>query len=115
MSNAAIQEYQQVRKPGDFDLVLHVRTMLINAGSQPSAIEAYDSHHLIVEASDKVPTIQRFLLNRFWMLQLMNCPDVSTKERYCLIPNGTIDDWVRLFGDSVLPFAMRNNLPTFIL
>lgn len=114
MSNAAIQEYLQVRQPADFDLVAHVRQMLINAGSHPEAISAYDNHHLVLEAMDKVPTIQRFLLNRFWMLQLMSCPAVSTKERYCLIPNGSIDDWVRLFGDTVLPFATRNNLPIMI-
>src|SRR5574343_436390 len=110
MSNVAIEEYKQVRQPTDFDLIGHVRTLLINAGSRPEAIAAFDNHHLIVEATNKVPNIQRFLLNRFWMLQLMSCPAVSTKERYCLIPNGSIEDWVRLFSDSVLPFATKNNL-----
>jgi hypothetical protein len=51
------------------------------------------------------------MLNQFWNLQLMACPAVSINERYCLIYQGEINDWQKLVGDTVLPFAALHRLP----
>lgn len=109
--DVARQEYLTRRTETDFDMISFVRQLLIDSGASQEAIVAYNNNALILEGTDRVPHVQRFLLNRFWMMQLMSCPVVSVKERYCLIPNGDIADWCRLFQDTILPFALKNNLP----
>lgn len=111
MQNIAQQNYRQPRKPGDIDLVAEVRHLLVNAGVPAECINAYEQNNHIVEAIEKNPEVQRFFMNRYWNLQLLSCPKYSIEERYCLIPNGEVSDWLRLFSTKVLPFVIANNLP----
>lgn len=104
------QRYHQGKPDGDLDLVLLVRTLLERSGLQLK-LEAYDNDRFIVEAIDKSSDVQRFLLNRYWSQQLMYCSVTSIEERYCLIPNGTNQDWLSLFESKVLPFVVENDLP----
>jgi hypothetical protein len=110
-NNVAFFEYQQVREPGDRDLVAEVRQKLIQAGVPMESMVHFNNHQNIIDASNKKPEAQRFLLNRYWNIQLLNCPKTSADERFCLIPNGTLDDWMRLFEAKVLPFIITNGLP----
>lgn len=114
MFDSANEAYRAQRQPNDFDLVGEVRTLLINAGVSDRVLQYYDTNHTIIEASSKVPDVQRQLLNRYLYLQIVQCSARSTEERQSLIPNGSIDDWLRLFKASVLPFMVTNNLPTDI-
>ena len=55
--------------------------------------------------------IQRFLINRQWRLILSNAPNVNTMDqRYCLVDQGDIKDWYRLFEVEVLPCILNNQL-----
>ena len=114
MYDSANAAYRAQRQPGDFDLVAEVRNLLINAGATERVIQHYDTNHTIVEAATKVPDVQRQLLNRYLYLQIVQCSARSTEERQSLIPNGSLDDWLRLFKATVLPFMVANNLPTAI-
>ncbi len=44
----------------------------------------------------------------------MSVNTYSEEERYCLIPNGSSEDWLKLFQSKILPFLMANNLPNAI-
>jgi hypothetical protein len=111
---AGIQEYQQPKPEGDPDLVNLVRAKLIEAGLLHAVQNNFDTNRFIIEANGKNSSAQRFLLNRFWNMQLMYSSKPSTEERYCLIPNGTVQDWLRLFEQKVLPFIIENGLPVKI-
>ena len=105
-----IEQYHTPKPDNDLDLISSVRSIMLNSGLGQK-IDAYDNDRFIVEASGKTSDVQRFLLNRYWNQQLMASEKQTIEERFCLIPNGTIDDWLRLFQAKVLPFVVENNLP----
>lgn len=106
-----IKQYYQPKNPNDMDLVAIVREDLISSGLANHLPTAYDNSRFIQEAVGKDSNVQRFLLNRYWTQQLMSAKQVSIEERYCLIPNGDVQDWLRLFRSKVLPFIIQNDLP----
>jgi len=108
--NAGVSDYLQVREEGDIDLIAHVRKLLIESGLQQNVVESYDTNRFIIEGLNKASHVQRFLLNRFWSLQLSLFND-SIEERFCLIQNGNVNDWIKLFQSKVLPFIIAKNLP----
>lgn len=57
--------------------------------------------------------IQRFLINRYWRLQLQSLPENTMNARYCLVDEEHIapKDWLRIFKQGVLPCILKNNLP----
>jgi len=107
-----IDQYQRPRELGETDLITEVRNCLISSGLLQNVITAYDNNRFIMEAKDKTSDVQRFLLNRYWSQQLMLSNSPSIEERYCLIPNGAIADWLSLFKDKILPFVIAHNLPS---
>lgn len=109
-----IQKYHQPKPDGDIDMIAIVREKLINSGLRKAVEENFDTNRFIVEAVGKNSAAQRFLLNRFWGMQLMNAAKPSSEERYCLIPNGAVEDWLRLFEVKVLPYIIENGLPVKI-
>lgn len=58
--------------------------------------------------------VQRFLINRYWHLQLGNLPFNTMDQRYCLVPQGSIERWLELFDQMVAPCIVQNNLPQAI-
>lgn len=105
-----ITQYTQDKPEGDIDLVDEVRQLLIGSGLQ-SKLPFYDNNRFIKEAEGKHSQAQRYLLNRYWTHQLSLAPVVSIEERYCLIPDGDIGQWLNLFRAKVLPFVIQFNLP----
>jgi len=105
-----IEAYRAPREQGDTDLVSEVRNILKEVGLHEK-LSAYDGHRYIKEAINKSSNIQRYHLNRYWSLQLMMSDKQSIEERYCLIPNGSNNEWLKLFKTKVLPFILENNLP----
>lgn len=108
---SGINMYNQNRQADDIDLVQEVRKILMEAGLGQKLPGAYDNNHYIIEAANKPSSIQRYILNRYWNHQLLTCNANSMDQRYCLIPNGEISDWIDLFKSSVLPFIVEHNLP----
>lgn len=57
---------------------------------------------------------QRMFMNRYWHSQLNSLTERSVntiEERFCLIPNGEMNDWINLFKQKIAPCAMTNGLP----
>ncbi len=111
---AGVAQYFKPKDENDPDLVGQIRELLINSGLRKLVEENFDTHRFIIDAAGKHSNAQRFLLNNFWHLQLMSAAKQSTEERYCLIPNGDVKNWLNLFKVKVLPFIIENNLPTKI-
>lgn len=106
-----IKQYMTPKETGDIDLVYNVRTLLIDSGIHKDAVSSFDNNKTIREASGKISTVQRLLLNRYWTVQLMSADKPSGDVRYCLLDSGDIGDWIKLFTDMVLPFVIANGLP----
>ena len=93
------------------NLLEYVRSIMIDAGLKQRVLEAYDNNRYIKDAQGTPANMQRFLLNRFWMLQVLSVDAPSHDVRFSLIDTGSFRDWKRLFKDVVLPFAVQHNLP----
>lgn len=103
------ENFEHTRKEGDFDLISAVRGILQNAGIDTVV---YDSSRIVIDANNLRPEAQRHLLNRFFRNQIMTVITVnSIEERTNLIDDGEIDDWIRLFTTSVVPFLVTHSLP----
>ncbi len=104
------------RKNGNIaDLVFTLRTdLLANGIPEEQIIEAYDSNEKIIFASNKMPEVQRIILNTYWTIQLMNCEKSSINVRAFLLPNASFADWYKYFKLHVLPFIIENKLPKVI-
>lgn len=103
--------YNRDRFDNEIDLVNVVRGLLVNIGVSPEVLDSFDNHHFIQSAINKNSDVQRHYLNRYWHLQLVSVSANSTQERFCLVPNGSISDWIRLFEAKILPFIIEHNLP----
>lgn len=109
-----VQEYYQPKLEGDVDLVAEVRSRLLTYGLHANVQVGFDNNRFVLEAAGKPSSVQRHLLNRYFSQQLASSAKPSIEERYCLIPNGEIKDWLSLFEQKVLPFLVENNLPAAI-
>jgi hypothetical protein len=109
-----MEQYIQPPSAGDIDLVAEVRSILNSSGLGQRVKDAYDPDRFIIEAHGKRTDVQRYLLNRYWNQQLMQAKQPSIEERFCLIPNGEIEDWLRLFKSKIMPFVIQNDLPFHI-
>lgn len=110
----SVEIFLKERAPEDLDLVESVRDLLVSSGLLPEVIKNFDSSKYIQQAEHLQPEGQRFLLNRYWNLQLLIVDQSTIEERFCLITNGEHTDWLRLFKDKILPCAIANRLPTSI-
>lgn len=108
---AGIRQYNIPKPLNDIDLIAEVRDSLIRCGLTKNVEAHFDTNRFIKEAHEKESSVQRYLLNRYWQTQLLASPAQSIEERYCLIPNGTVTDWLHLFRSKVMPFLVANNLP----
>jgi hypothetical protein len=104
-------DFLAVRNPHDIDLVSEVRRLLVEAGLEPQVVQHFDTHHLMVEAAPKIPEVQRYFLNRYWTLQLLASGLDTQDQRRCLLRDGKFTDWLGLFRDNILPFAILHRLP----
>lgn len=109
--NEQLNKYFTQKPDNDVNLVASVREILVRSGAPAISVACYDQHPLIAGSMDRISTVQRFNLNRYWSLQLMATDQYSEEERYCLIPNGSNEDWLKLFESKIVPFILANNLP----
>jgi hypothetical protein len=94
----------------EVNLVRDVTTMLQLAGHPEP--EAWTEHldRNAFDCSDLKQ--QRFLINRCWRSLLGKVTTENTMDvRYCLIDDGTVLDWTRIFKESVIPCLVRLQLP----
>lgn len=103
------QDYFKPRAEGEINLVAEVRQILIDSGFGQK-IAAYDNNRMVADAFDKCSSVQRFQLNRYFSMQLIMASRDSTEERFCLIPNGEVSDWLTLFKSKIVPFMIEADL-----
>lgn len=103
--------FSSPRQEGELDLVSICRTMLVEAGLMQSVTAAFDQNQYIRDAISLGPEAQRFLLNKFWHLQLISLGCDTQKERFCLLDQGDYNEWIRCFREAVLPKVIEYKLP----
>jgi hypothetical protein len=109
--NNGYNEYFAERLQNDIDLVVTIGDLLIESGIKTERVQDYYDAPLIMDAGNKRPVVQRFLLNRYWTTQLLSL-DINTVDiRFSLFNDGTIDDWLNVFKEITLPVILKNNLP----
>lgn len=97
--------FQEVRQPGDIDLVEQITTMLVRE-KHPNPT-AWHNHPNVIQARQAGPKLHRFLINRYWRLRLSNCECSTVAERFCLIEDGTDKEYLSLFESGVLPTLVK--------
>lgn len=108
----SVKEYKAQPTETDMDLVNVVRQMFLNHGMENAMVIGFDCDQHIIDARNKRPEVQRHLLNRYFNLQLMHAGVDSAAQRYCLIPDGEIEQWLSFFSQSVLPFCVQHGIPS---
>ncbi len=102
--------YFEQRQPGDLDLVQET-VNLFGKYNYHHKVEDFLSNSRVISAQGKTSTVQKFLLNAYWYHQVICVSNDSMKVRAALIPGGESSNWLKLFEEIVLPFAIENNLP----
>lgn len=106
--NLTQNAFTETRQPGDIDLVSEITNLLKVAGhSNPYK---WQDHPTVMEALGAHPKLQRFLINRYWRIQLSNLAVSTTRERYCLIDTGEYTDYLKIFNDAIIPTIIKNNI-----
>lgn len=103
--------YFAERQPDEIDVLQEVRKILLMSGFTKEQVYLFDNDPTIINSQNKNSFTQRYLLNRYWTLQLQSAPNNSEQARYFLLPEGDIQEWLRCFRTVVVPFALENNLP----
>lgn len=106
--------FTQPRTEGELDLVSACRAAMVGAGLINSVTEAFDTHQYIKDAALLGEVAQRFLLNKFWHVQLLSLDCDTQKERFCLLDQGEAKEWMRCFVEGVLPKIVEYRLPVVI-
>lgn len=57
--------------------------------------------------------LQRFLINRYWRMELAKLEENTMDVRFCLIDEAHVStkDWLRVFKQGVLPCILKHSLP----
>lgn len=65
----------------------------------------------------KDESIQRFLINRYWRMQIQGLNEDTLNVRYCLVDEAHIPtaDWLRIFTEGVLPCILKNKIPSLMI
>lgn len=112
--NVVVDQYNKPTSPIDIDMVKSVESLLVREGLGTDLVDAYYGNRFISEAVGKNSATQRFLLNKFWNLQIGLVDGGGVNERYNLLRDGSINDWMVAFETNVLPFIKKHHLPKVI-
>lgn len=102
------------RQDNEINLVEENKALLLSAGLHAEVAEHFDTHPFVKEARSMPMQGQRFLLNRFWNLQLLSLNLPTMQERICLVDQGTGSEWLRLFKEGILHTAISQRLPRIL-
>jgi hypothetical protein len=99
-------------KPPVTDLVRAVADLLTSVGLHNEVLAYYYTDERIIMASKLAdPKGQRHILNSYWNQQLLKCPEFTVNHRLCLVNDGEVEDWLRLFHGKIIPFCIDKRLP----
>ena len=93
------------------DLVSEITNILIKHNHpNPNSWQA----HLPPDAkTHSIERIRRFLINQYWREQLGNIDIAGGNtigDRFCLIEDGSVEDWLRLFDQKVMKTIMKHKI-----
>jgi len=100
--------FVEQRQQGDIDLVNEITNVLQQVGHPKPANWIGD--HIVQEAINAAPKLQRFLINRFWRIQLGLCVESTTRERYCLVDTGSHEEYLKIFKEAIAPSIVKYKL-----
>lgn len=106
-----VESFYKQREEGEFDLVAKCRELMLSKGLEEQVLSAWDTDSNIIEAAPLCFASQRFIINKYWQLQLFTLEKDTQKERFCLIDKGEPKDWVKCFTDVILPRVVAEGLP----
>lgn len=99
------------REEGQVELIEKCRELLVMNNIAAEQLAVYDNDPSLRAAKNLNTATQRVALNQFWSLQLSPFGQITHPHRIRLIENGSVMDWLRLFGNGPLQFIIENNLP----
>ena len=105
---------EKVPLPQSIDMIEKVKQVLTSAGLVNEARHVFAVDPLIVSSHGQHYTLQRMNLNTYFLYQLSQFASESIEERYCLINDGTPEEWLRLFENKILPFLISKRLPVVL-
>lgn len=87
-------------------------TALLIAGGHPNPQLWLQELHPDAFATNN-DSIQRFLINRYWRMQLQKLDENTIDARFCLVDEAHVKtvDWLRVFKEGVLPCILSHQLP----
>lgn len=100
-------EYIEDRGPTEIDLLEIVENLLAESGLFNTKMILRD-YFIKNQVVDKKPNVQRFYMNKFFQIQLLVMETNTIEQRFCLITDGTVEDWLNLFKRKILPFLREN-------
>ena len=106
-----MQQDKTTANMAEVDMIQECFNLLCKVGLQNKAQEHFLTHQWITDAKGIKAEGQRFLLNRYWRLQVGMIEKNTIAERWCLVENGEMKDWLRLFEEKIIPFCLENDLP----
>lgn len=105
---------EKVPLPQSIDLVEKIRILLTGAGLIKEANLIFMLDPLVQASIGQHAYVQRPNLNKYFLYQLSQFGSESIEERYCLIDDGTPEEWLRLFEGKILPFLITKRLPVLL-
>lgn len=92
------------------NLVYVITNMIAKAGHPDPTAWQQTLHPDAFITTDQ--SVQRFLINRCWrpLIGIVQGED-TLNIRYCLVEQGEIHDYIRLFETGVLPCIIKHSLP----
>lgn len=109
--DAGVEIYFTPRMEGEANLIAEVRGIFLEKGIKEEALAAtYDANRHIQAAQNKNTVVQRVHVNRFLNSKLVRARIPTVDLRAELLPNGSVDNWLKVVGNKVAPFIAQNNL-----
>jgi hypothetical protein len=100
--------FTEPRLADDLDLLAEVTTLLSKANHP--APSKWTTDNIVKDAHGAAPKLQRFLINRYWNVQLGLCKESMTAVRFCLFETGEHKDYLDTFNKGVVPSIVKHNL-----
>lgn len=105
-------------REGELNLIESTQKALEAAGLKLTSDSAFTTHEIYAIGKPLCFEAQRFLLNRFFNTQLhhigVNQKVDTREERYCLLDEGSPEQWLTSFQSKILPVLVSHNYPVVI-
>lgn len=111
---STVDQFAKPREDGEIDLIASCRQLLVDSGLIQNAESSFDTSQHIKIAQGANSLAQRYCLNTFWRIQLMRLPCDTQRERFCLLDEGPVENWLRIFEEAIMPVVRLHNLPKSI-